>query len=216
MRLHAGSRLPLRNTPRLCSWRSMRVRRQERQQRREVDDGVPGEAVEEAGGGVCVAKQEEQADDGAVVEERGTRWTRTSERFFSGRDWGWQRIGDRKTSSIAAGGNAGSLKSEAAVARCSSSPVGTRSRRHGTERGRAAVAEVVMFDGHIVVYKFIQGLSFFVTGGEEENELILESVLEGFSEAVACVLPSKKLNKKTALENLDLIFLCLDEVTDEG
>ncbi|GJM92618.1 hypothetical protein PR202_ga09104 [Eleusine coracana subsp. coracana] len=51
-------------------------------------------------------------------------------------------------------------------------------------------AEVVMFDGHIIVYKFIQ--------------------------AVACVLPSKKLNKKTALENLDLIFLCLDEVTDEG
>ncbi|TVU36743.1 hypothetical protein EJB05_18689, partial [Eragrostis curvula] len=76
--------------------------------------------------------------------------------------------------------------------------------------------EVVMFDGQIVVYKFIQGLSFFVTGGEEENELILESVLEGFSEAVACVLPSKKLNKRIALQNLDLIFLCLDEVIDEG
>ncbi|KAK3165913.1 hypothetical protein QOZ80_1AG0039260 [Eleusine coracana subsp. coracana] len=51
------------------------------------------------------------------------------------------------------------------------------------------------------------------TGPKKEEE---ESVLEGFSEAVACVLPSKKLNKKTALENLDLIFLCLDEVTDEG
>ncbi|KAK3162416.1 hypothetical protein QOZ80_1BG0089270 [Eleusine coracana subsp. coracana] len=89
-------------------------------------------------------------------------------------------------------------------------------RKTFPKKEEGAVAEVVMFDGHIVVYKFIQGLSFFVTGGEEENELILESVLEGFSEAVACVLPSKKLNKKTALENLDLIFLCLDEVTDEG
>ncbi|TVT98565.1 hypothetical protein EJB05_56113, partial [Eragrostis curvula] len=82
--------------------------------------------------------------------------------------------------------------------------------------GSKKEAEVVMFDGQIVVYKFIQGLSFFVTGGEEENELILESVLEGFSEAVACVLPSKKLNKRIALQNLDLIFLCLDEVIDEG
>jgi len=40
-----------------------------------------------------------------------------------------------------------------------------------------------MFDGQIVVYKFIQDLHFFVTG-EEENELILASVLQGFSDAV--------------------------------
>ena len=45
-------------------------------------------------------------------------------------------------------------------------------------------AEIVMFDGQIVVYKFIQDLHFFVTGGEEENELILASVLQGFSDAV--------------------------------
>lgn len=45
-----------------------------------------------------------------------------------------------------------------------------------------------MFDGYIIVYKFIQDLHFFVTGGDEENELILASVLQGFSDAVGLVL----------------------------
>ncbi|KAL5220007.1 hypothetical protein ABZP36_024720 [Zizania latifolia] len=68
-----------------------------------------------------------------------------------------------------------------------------------------------MFDSYIIVYKFIQNLHFFVTGGDDENELILASVLQGFSEAVDHFLRNK-VHKKAALENLDLIFLCLDEV----
>ncbi|KQK10497.1 hypothetical protein BRADI_2g54480v3 [Brachypodium distachyon] len=76
-------------------------------------------------------------------------------------------------------------------------------------------AEVVMFDGYIIVYKFIQDLHFFVTGGDEENELILASVLQGFSDAVGLLLRNN-VDKRTALENLDLIFLCLDEVVDGG
>lgn len=107
-----------------------------------------------------------------------------------------------------------------------------------------------MFDGQIVVYKFIQDLHFFVTGGEEENELILASVLQGFSDAVDrllklvspikvylfshCLLHAlmfmlnayecvsnlygfrNMVDKRTALENLDLILLCLDEIVDGG
>lgn len=80
---------------------------------------------------------------------------------------------------------------------------------------KAEEADVVMFDGYIVVYKFIDDLHFFVTGGEEENELILASVLQGFSDAVGILLRSK-VDKRTALENLDLIFLCIDEVVDGG
>ncbi|CAM0882910.1 unnamed protein product [Alopecurus aequalis] len=80
---------------------------------------------------------------------------------------------------------------------------------------KAEEADVVMLDGYIVVYKSIEDLHFFVTGGDEENELILASVLQGFYDAVV-VLLKKIVDKKTALENLDLIFLCLDEVVDGG
>ncbi|RRT49294.1 hypothetical protein BHE74_00053494 [Ensete ventricosum] len=72
-----------------------------------------------------------------------------------------------------------------------------------------------MFDGYIVVYKFIQDLHFFVTGGDDENELILSTVLQGFFDAVGLLLRNN-VDKRTALENLDLVLLCLDEIIDGG
>ncbi|CAK9868456.1 hypothetical protein BDL97_18G040300 [Sphagnum fallax] len=76
-------------------------------------------------------------------------------------------------------------------------------------------AEIGMFDGYIVVYKFVSDLHFYVSGGEDENELILATVLQGFFDAVALLLRNN-VEKKTVLENLDLILLCLDELVDGG
>lgn len=76
-------------------------------------------------------------------------------------------------------------------------------------------AEIAMFENNIVVYKFVQDLHFFVTGGEYENELILATVLQGFFDAVGLLLRGH-VEKKEALENLDLILLCLDEIVDGG
>ncbi|KAE8727763.1 Coatomer subunit zeta-2 [Hibiscus syriacus] len=76
-------------------------------------------------------------------------------------------------------------------------------------------AEIAMFENHIIVYKFVQDLHFFVTGAEGENELILVTVLQGFFDAVGLLLRGA-VDKKEALENLDLILLCLDEIVDGG
>ncbi|XP_057475042.1 coatomer subunit zeta-1-like [Actinidia eriantha] len=76
-------------------------------------------------------------------------------------------------------------------------------------------AEIAMFDNNIVVYKFIQDLHFFVTGGDDENEIILATVLQGFVDAVSLLLRNN-VDKMEALENLDLILLCLDEIVDGG
>lgn len=51
-------------------------------------------------------------------------------------------------------------------------------------------AEIAMFENNVVVYKFVQNLHFFVTGGEDENELILATVLQGFFDAVGILLRS--------------------------
>lgn len=72
-----------------------------------------------------------------------------------------------------------------------------------------------MFENNIIVYKFVQDLHFYVTGGEEENEVILASVLQGFFEAVGILLRDN-VDKREALENLDLILLCIDEIVDGG
>ncbi|KAG7588088.1 Longin-like domain superfamily [Arabidopsis suecica] len=75
--------------------------------------------------------------------------------------------------------------------------------------------EVTALENNIVVYKLMQDLHFFVTGGEEENELILASVLEGLFDAVTLLLRGN-VDKREALDNLDLIFLCFDEIIDGG
>ncbi|KVH97921.1 AP complex, mu/sigma subunit [Cynara cardunculus var. scolymus] len=108
-------------------------------------------------------------------------------------------------------------------------------------------AEIVMFENNVVVYKFIQDLHFFVTGGDDENELALATVLQGFFDAVTlllrlmnnfCIvseldvpdiqyLPCNcptfsssgfrgNVDQREALQNLDMMFLCLDEIVDGG
>ncbi|CAH1448749.1 unnamed protein product [Lactuca virosa] len=76
-------------------------------------------------------------------------------------------------------------------------------------------SEITMFENNIIIYKFAQDLHFFVTGGDEENELIISTVLQGFFDAVGLLLRGN-VDKKEALENLDLILLCLDEIVDGG
>ncbi|KAG6419300.1 hypothetical protein SASPL_121516 [Salvia splendens] len=76
-------------------------------------------------------------------------------------------------------------------------------------------AEVTIFKDEIVVYKFIEDLHFYVTGGEEENEVLLATVLEAVLGAIFIVL-KKKVNKMEALTHLDLVLLCLDETIDGG
>ncbi|GFP85702.1 coatomer subunit zeta-1, partial [Phtheirospermum japonicum] len=76
-------------------------------------------------------------------------------------------------------------------------------------------AEITMLESNIIVYKFVQDLHFFITGGDDENELILATVLQGFFDAVTLLLRNN-VDQREALENLDLILLCLDEIVDGG
>jgi coatomer subunit zeta len=51
-----------------------------------------------------------------------------------------------------------------------------------------AAAEITMFDDVIVVYKFFGDLMFYVTGSQDENELILYTVLQAFYESISLLL----------------------------
>lgn len=55
-------------------------------------------------------------------------------------------------------------------------------------RLQLSAAEVTLLENNIIIYKFVQDLHFFVTGGDDENELILASVLQGFFDAVTLLL----------------------------
>lgn len=76
-------------------------------------------------------------------------------------------------------------------------------------------AEIIMYDDVLVVYKFIGDLMFYVTGSQDENEIILYTVLQTFHDAVSLLLRDA-VEKKTVLENLDLVLLAMDEIIDNG
>ena len=51
-------------------------------------------------------------------------------------------------------------------------------------------AEIILFDDHVVVFKTLGDLNFYVTGDQDENELVLANVLYAFYEAVNLLLRS--------------------------
>lgn len=78
-----------------------------------------------------------------------------------------------------------------------------------------ANAEIIMLDGLTVVYKSNVDLFFYVMGSTQENELILLSVLNCLFDTISLVL-KKNVEKRTLLDNLDIIMLVFDEIVDEG
>lgn len=50
------------------------------------------------------------------------------------------------------------------------------------------LAEIILFDDYVVVFKTLGDLTFYVTGNQEDNELILSSVLYAFYESVNLLL----------------------------
>ncbi|XP_035230802.1 coatomer subunit zeta-1-like [Stegodyphus dumicola] len=80
---------------------------------------------------------------------------------------------------------------------------------------RRETTEVIMLDGLIVVYRSNVDLFFYVMGSCHENELILVSVLNCLYDAVNQIL-KKNVERRTLLENLDVILLAIDEICDGG
>jgi len=72
-----------------------------------------------------------------------------------------------------------------------------------------------MLDGLICVYRSNVDLFFYVVGGAEENELILSNVLNCLFDSISTVL-RKNVEKKALLDNIDVAFLILDEICDNG
>jgi hypothetical protein len=61
-------------------------------------------------------------------------------------------------------------------------------RADGQQAPRLLAAEIIMFDDVVVVYKFIGDLMFYVTGHQDENEVILFNVLTAFCDSVTLLL----------------------------
>ncbi|KII95507.1 hypothetical protein PLICRDRAFT_150273 [Plicaturopsis crispa FD-325 SS-3] len=83
------------------------------------------------------------------------------------------------------------------------------------QKTKKAGGDIILYDAHLAVYRHSLDLIFYIVGGPSENELMLHSALGAFADAVHMLLRNS-VEKRSVLENLDLVLLCLDETIDDG
>ncbi len=83
------------------------------------------------------------------------------------------------------------------------------------QKTHKANSEIIMLDGLTAVYRNCVDLLFYVIGSINENEIMLMNVLNCLCDTVKLAL-RKNVEKKTLFANMDLLFLIIDELCDQG
>lgn len=77
-------------------------------------------------------------------------------------------------------------------------------------------ADVIIYDNHVVVYKqVVDVIIYIVATSLNENEAMLYQVAVGLRDALDILL-NHSVDKRTILENYDLVALAIDETVDSG
>ena len=74
-------------------------------------------------------------------------------------------------------------------------------------------ADIVIFDGLITVFRGGKDVFLFVTGDQDENEIILVDVLNALHSALSSLMP---VDRRSMMDKLDVVLLALDELVDGG
>ncbi|XP_077315874.1 coatomer subunit zeta-2 isoform X1 [Lithobates pipiens] len=83
---------------------------------------------------------------------------------------------------------------------------------HKTQRTES---EVILVNGVTVLCQHLSDIICYIIGGPDENELLLLSALTCICESL-CHMLRKNVDRSSVLENLDAVYLILDEIIDQG
>lgn len=76
-------------------------------------------------------------------------------------------------------------------------------------------SDIILYDNRIVVFKSQSDVMLYVIGGVEENEILLHSVVVALRDSLDILLKNMT-DKRTIIENYDLVALAVDEIVDDG
>ncbi|ODQ66867.1 zeta subunit of the coatomer complex [Nadsonia fulvescens var. elongata DSM 6958] len=77
-------------------------------------------------------------------------------------------------------------------------------------------ADVLLLADRVIVYKEVSDVAFYVIGsGLDENEAMLYNVVIGIRDSIEILL-KRSMDRRTCLENFDLLALAVDETVDSG
>lgn len=76
-------------------------------------------------------------------------------------------------------------------------------------------AEITLFEGTTCVHRTTSDIYFYIIGDLNENELMLMNALTCLHDGLTQILRNN-LEKKMLLDNLELVYMAVDEVCDGG
>lgn len=93
---------------------------------------------------------------------------------------------------------------------------GIHSKVRDPKRGTCPDGDILIYEGHTVLFSVEAELTFIIIGGGEENEMVLNSVLQCLVESLQQVLKLTTLDKRSVLEKYEVLLLVVDEMIDDG
>ncbi|KAF1809364.1 vesicle coat component [Eremomyces bilateralis CBS 781.70] len=83
------------------------------------------------------------------------------------------------------------------------------------EKTAKQTSDVILYDNRVVVFKMENDVMLYVVGPAEENEILLYHVIACLREALYTLLKGS-VDKRSIVENYDLVSLAIDEIVDDG
>lgn len=102
------------------------------------------------------------------------------------------------------------------------------------EKTSKQTSDVILYDNKIVVFKMESDVMLYVVGNVDENEILLYNVVLALRDSLSILLkcaclplgpvisnilltpPRNTTDKRTIIENYDLVTLAVDEIVDDG
>jgi len=83
------------------------------------------------------------------------------------------------------------------------------------EKTNKQANDVILYDNRVVVFKVESDVMIYIVGSADENEVLLYNVMLSLRDALG-ILFKGATDKRTIVENYDLVALAVDEILDDG
>ncbi|GAB7341022.1 hypothetical protein MBLNU457_7353t2 [Dothideomycetes sp. NU457] len=83
------------------------------------------------------------------------------------------------------------------------------------EKTAKQTSDIILYDNKVIVFKMESDVMLYVVGGADENEILLYSVILALRDSLNILLKNS-VDKRTIIENYDLVSLAVDEIVDDG
>ncbi|TQV97227.1 hypothetical protein V2A60_000149 [Cordyceps javanica] len=83
------------------------------------------------------------------------------------------------------------------------------------EKTAKQTGDIILYDNRIVLYKLESDVMIYLVGAADENEVLLYNTLLAFRDSLH-LLFKQSVDKRTIVENYDLVSLAIDEIVDDG